>query len=101
MGKAHKENPTRVKAIPAFEPYCLRHTALTRLADAGCDAFTLAKIAGHGSIGITIRYCHPQAEAVERAFNKLGQDLKTPPAGSSIVQVGKKLGTVEKEATAR
>ena len=54
-----------------FEPYCLRHTALTRFAESGCDAFTLAKIAGHSSITITQRYCHPQAEAIERAFQKV------------------------------
>ncbi len=54
-----------------FEPYCLRHTALTRLGEAGCDIFTLAKIAGHSSITMTQRYCHPQAEAIERAFAKL------------------------------
>jgi hypothetical protein len=96
LEKAHKENPTKVKAIPAFEPYCFRHTALTRLADAGCDAFTLAKIAGHSPITITMRYCHPQAEAVERAFNKLGQGLKALPAGGSPGQVGTKLGTVQK-----
>ena len=58
--------------VKAFEPYCLRHTALTRLAEAGCDAFTLARIAGHSSITITQRYCHPQAEAVEAAFGRLG-----------------------------
>jgi len=57
--------------LKAFPPYTLRHTALTRLAEAGCDAFTLAKIAGHSSITITQRYCHPQAEAIERAFAKL------------------------------
>ena len=57
--------------VKDFEPYCLRHTALTRLAESGCDAFTLARIAGHSSITITQRYCHPQAEAVERAFAKL------------------------------
>ena len=54
-----------------FEPYCLRHSALTRLAENGCDAFTLARIAGHSSITITQRYCHPQADAIERAFGKL------------------------------
>jgi len=59
--------PSRVKP---FEPYCLRHTALTRLGE-HCDAFTLAKIAGHSSITITQRYCHPQADAIERAFLKL------------------------------
>jgi integrase len=58
--------------VKPFEPYCLRHTALTRLAEAGCDAFTLARIAGHSSITITQRYCHPQADAIERAFSRLG-----------------------------
>jgi hypothetical protein len=42
-----------------------------RLAESGCDAFTLARIAGHSSITITQRYCHPQADAIERAFAKL------------------------------
>jgi len=58
--------------VKPFEPYCLRHTALTNLGEAGCDAFTLAKIAGHSSITITQRYVHPQADAIERAFAKLG-----------------------------
>lgn len=57
--------------VKPFEPYCLRHTALTRLGEAGCDAFTLARIAGHSSITITQRYCHPQADAIERAFAKM------------------------------
>ncbi len=57
--------------VTPFEPYCLRHTALTRLGEAGCDAFTLARIAGHSSILITQRYCHPQADAIERAFSKM------------------------------
>lgn len=61
----------RLSGVKPFEPYCLRHTALTRLAEAGCDAFTLARIAGHSSITITQRYCHPQADAIERAFAKL------------------------------
>jgi integrase len=63
-----KQIENRLKPFP---PYTMRHTALTRLADAGCDAFTLARIAGHSSITITQRYCHPQADAIERAFAKL------------------------------
>ena len=62
-----KNEPPNLKPFP---PYCLRHTALTNLAAAGCDAFTLARIAGHSSITITQRYCHPQADAIERAFLK-------------------------------
>jgi hypothetical protein len=55
--------------LPAFEPYVMLHTALTRMAPF-CDAFTLARIAGHSSITITQRYCHPQANEVEAAFSK-------------------------------
>ena len=58
--------------VKPFQPYSLRHSALTRRAEAGCDAFTLARIAEHSSITITQRYCHPQADAIERAFSKLG-----------------------------
>jgi integrase len=54
-----------------FPPYSLRHSALTMLAESGCDAFTLARIAGHSSISITERYIHPQADAIERAFGRL------------------------------
>jgi integrase len=63
-----EENEPELKR---FEPYVLRHTALTRLGE-NCDAFTLARIAGHSSIAITQRYVHPQADAIERAFSKLG-----------------------------
>jgi integrase len=74
-----KANATRQaagqKSLPlpltAFAPYVMRHTALTRMAPL-CDAFTLARIAGHSSITITQRYCHPQADAVEAAFSKFG-----------------------------
>jgi integrase len=64
-------NENKETPVKPFPPYTMRHTALTRLAEAGCDAFTLARIAGHSSITITQRYCHPQADAIERAFAKL------------------------------
>jgi len=62
---------TNTRELVSFQPYILRHTALTQLAQAGCDAFTLARIAGHSSITITQRYIHPQADAIERAFAPL------------------------------
>ena len=74
--KGQHAKALRDSGVKRFEPYCLRHGALTRLAEAGCDAFTLARIAGHSSIIITQRYCHPQAEAVERAFQKMAGSRK-------------------------
>ncbi|MGH9466519.1 MAG: tyrosine-type recombinase/integrase, partial [Terriglobales bacterium] len=62
----------KASGVKPFEPYIMRHTALTNLAAAGADAFTLARIAGHSSITITQRYCHPQADAIARAFGQFG-----------------------------
>ena len=83
--------------LPRFEPYVMRHTALT-LMSTFCDAFTLARIAGHSSIMITQRYCHPQADAVEAAFSKFGNRSEVvtdgghhentlPPANDEAAQV--------------
>ncbi len=71
LAEIHEKEPGDCPQIERFEPYCLRHTALTNLAKAGVDAFTLARIAGHSSIRITMRYCHPQADAIERAFEQM------------------------------
>jgi integrase len=77
-GKYLAEHGSAVQAgWKGFEPYCLRHSALTFLAESGCDAFTLARIAGHSSITITQRYCHPQADAIERAFGNFSGGHKT------------------------
>jgi integrase len=54
-----------------FVLHSLRHTMLTRLGEAGVDAFTIVRIAGHSSITVSQRYVHPSPEAVERAFEKL------------------------------
>ena len=66
-----KAKKNKGRELKPFEPYVLRHTALTQIAQAGADVFTLARIAGHSSITITQRYVHPQADAIERAFAQL------------------------------
>jgi integrase len=86
----------KLPALKSFEPYIMRHTALTRLGESGCDAFTLARIAGHSSITITQRYVHPQADAIDRAFglysfhyspqNALPASLEQTSVTTSIVK---------------
>jgi integrase len=75
--KAKKDS---AKELKTFQPYLLRHTALTQPAEAGCDVFTLARIAGHSSITITQRYVHPQADSIERAFQQTA-NASLPSAG--------------------
>jgi integrase len=60
------------KAVRPFVLYSLRHTFLTRLGESGCDAWTLARIAGHSSIAISTRYVHPSEDAVFSAMTRLG-----------------------------
>ena len=79
-----------------FQPYILRHTALTRLAEAGCDVFTLARIAGHSSITITQRYIHPQADAIERAFRDHSEQSASSGGSSAKNRGGHKIGHTEK-----
>jgi integrase len=54
-----------------FVIHSLRHTMLTRLGEAGVDAFTIMRIAGHSSITVSQKYVHPTPESLERAFEKL------------------------------
>ena len=77
-----------------IENFCfhdLRHTAATRMADAGADAFTMAKILGHSDIRITHRYTHATDTAIKRAVanldgnadfgNELVTEMKSKPSG--------------------
>jgi integrase len=67
--EARKNNQ---RPMHPFVLYSLRHTFLTRLGESGCDAWTLARIAGHSDIRISARYVHPSEDAVLTAMARLG-----------------------------
>jgi integrase len=71
LKKQHIRAVTLSKVRP-FVLYDLRHTFLTRLGESGCDAWTLARIAGHSSVAISSRYVHPSEDAVLSAMSRLG-----------------------------
>jgi len=60
-----------------FVLHSLRHTMLTRLGEAGVDAFTIMRIAGHSSIVVSQRYIHPTPEAVERLCSASNKETGT------------------------
>jgi integrase len=72
LKKQHR-NALRLSGVRSFVLYSLRHTFLTRLGESGCDAWTLARIAGHSSISISARYVHPSEDAVLSAVERLGR----------------------------
>jgi integrase len=68
--KQHR-NALKASGVRPFVLYSLRHTFLTRLGEAGCDAWTLARIAGHSSIAMSARYVHPSQDAVMSVFSRM------------------------------
>jgi integrase len=68
----HK-NALRSSKVRPFVIYSLRHTFLTRLGESGCDAWTLARIAGHSSTKMSERYVHPSNDAVLSAMARMPQ----------------------------
>ena len=61
----------KVAKIENLKFHDLRHTAATRMADAGADAFTLMKILGHSDIRMTSRYTHATDSAIRKAVENL------------------------------
>src|ERR1700736_6586079 len=59
------------KPIRPFVLYSLRHTFLTRLGESGCDAWTLARIAGHSNVSMSSRYVHPSEDSILNAMSNL------------------------------
>jgi len=53
----------------------LRHTAASKMTEAGVDLVTVSKILGHSSIQMTLRYVHPTPENMRRAVELLGEAL--------------------------
>ncbi len=70
--KKQHSKALRLSGVRPFVLYSLRHTFLTRLGESGCDAWTLARIAGHSSIAMSTRYVHPSEDAVLNAMSRLG-----------------------------
>jgi integrase len=66
-----------LKIGPECVLHSTRHTFCTRLGNAGADAFTIQRLAGHSSILISQRYVHSDLKAKESAIHLL--DLLNQP----------------------
>ncbi|MSV35280.1 MAG: site-specific integrase [Bryobacterales bacterium] len=94
LNRLHQKSRETLKLPNDFVLHSLRHTMLTRLGEAGVDAFTIMRIAGHSSIMMSQRYVHPSSEAMGRAIEKLEAQNEVAMRG-----VGTILGTMSTEPT--
>lgn len=66
--KEHREP----ELLPHISAHILRHTACTRMAEAGIDPKVLQVIMGHADIGITMNiYNHTDSERIQGEMKKL------------------------------
>lgn len=71
--------------VRPFVLYDFRHTFLTRLGESGCDAWTLARIAGHSSVAVSQHYVHASDHAVLDVIGRLGSGHGRHKIGHSPV----------------
>ena len=84
--KKQHQRALRLSGVRPFVLYLLRHTFLTRLGEAGCDAWTLARIAGHSSIAISARDVHPSEDAVMNVFSQMLPPRELPASVPDTLQ---------------
>ncbi len=70
--KKQHSKALKLSGVCPFVLYSLRHTFLTRLGESRCDAWTLARVAGHSSVAISSRYVRPSEDLVLAAMSRLG-----------------------------
>ncbi len=64
-----------------------RHTAISRMVEAGVDLVTVSKIAGHSDINMTTRYAHPSPENMRAAVAKLGAFFENTGNKAETVEI--------------
>lgn len=82
--KKQHNRALRLSGVPPFVVYTLRHTFLTRLGESGCDAWTLARIAGHTSIAMSESYVHPSNHAVMNVFSRMQLPRELPSSLDAV-----------------
>jgi len=73
----------------------LRHTAATRMAELGVDAFTIAAILGHKSVQMTARYAHATSPGTRQAVEKLANYGQVVASLSQASEARRKAGGVK------
>lgn len=77
----------RRAGIKRLRLHDLRHTAASRMIEAGADVFSVQQILGHSDIKITMIYCHPGMEVKRRAVEKLAEAFRQPAVSPAVTPV--------------
>jgi len=81
MSKPFRRAVKRAKLDPGLvTPHTMRHTAITRLVQAGVDLPTIQRISGHKTLAMVLRYAHVSGAHIDVAMAALDGTIAEPPA---------------------
>jgi len=95
------EDPFRRAVIAAgldpklVTPHVMRHTAITKLVQAGVDIPTIQRISGHKSVEMVLRYTHVHGTHIDRAMEAIGVELE-PTANKNAGTATHRLHAIQK-----
>jgi len=71
-------------------PHVMRHTAITKLVQAGVDLPTVQRISGHKTLAMVLRYTHVHGPHIDDAITALGRTLPVPSANAITRELHKR-----------
>ncbi len=75
-------------------PHVMRHTAITRLVQAGVDLPTIQRISGHKTLAMVLRYTHVHDSHIDQAIKAIGRGIPEPTGNENAGTVTPKLHTL-------
>ena len=81
MQRSFRRAVVRAELDPAMiTPHVMRHTAITRLVEAGIDLPTIQRISGHKTLSMVLRYSHVSGSHIDAAMAALDRTIPEPIA---------------------
>jgi len=74
-------------------PHVMRHTAITKLVQAGVDLPTVQRISGHKTLAMVLRYTHVHGRHIDQAIRAIGRTIPQRPANATVNTITPKLHT--------
>jgi site-specific recombinase XerD len=79
MQRSFRRAVERAELDPAMiTPHVMRHTAITRLVEAGVDLPTIQRISGHKTLAMVLRYSHVSGAHIDAAIAALDRTIPEP-----------------------
>ena len=95
MSKPFARAVKRAELDPAkVTPHTMRHTAITRLVEAGIDLPTIQRISGHKTLAMVLRYAHvsgAHVDAAMQALDRTSPEPRAPAENAASTQVTQEL----------